>query len=994
MYLDETTSLVQLTGYPGRNLVVPDCIFSSYLPALTSLIFSDVLIFGNPNANASVGSALRDPFTRLVSNATTISFTSVKFADSPSSSGVTPGASNWDAFFAAHPRLTSLTVAHSNIAGSLPSSMPTALKVLALNNNALTGTIPNDFLSGSRASMATFSVDLSSNRLSGSIPTDFIGNLNLQAATNVKISIANNSFTGVLPRFLANSQMANCKSLSIDLSRNNLTGSIATAWMSGLSSVSALQYFDLFIGYNELYSVVPVDLLSFIRADTIQTLTLALNNNLLAGTVPTHEHLTTLAAVSSTLATLQLNYGGNLFAVLPDRLFPENAQTPLLKSVTLRVESNHLNGSLPAALISSMPSSITSLVLDMSSNTFSGNVPTGWLRGATAQITDFVLSLDNNALEGSPFTELLDYAVADFRRFAVSASNNKFEGALPPILGSSLILNAVNSPRFSFDVSNNTIDGLFTAAFFDAFRGMALGSFSLDLSSNAVYGGLPNGLFNGLNVDSLTLDLSRNKISSIVPLDLISYSTGASLNINLASNLLTDGLNTALYRSRNSGLTSLSLNFDGNPLGGTIPASLFASSGSHSIGSMSVSYKDCSLVGTVPTTTAVYQAHTVRLFFDDNRLNGSLPLPAILGGLAVVGRDVTFSASGNSFTDAISLPNKFLNDVAVNVNLSRNDFGSIIFGSNTQLYIRSLDVSRNAKLAGTLPNDLFAITSVLQVLIASHTNITGSIANLGLVSPWDLNTLNLSLTAIDFCSGTRDPFWSYELTSCSLANTTATSCRNLYPPICATGMAPEEAPSPNPTNPSPSPCLASTKPGPSFICINGMWTTTSVIDTPVLVLPPGSTETIIVDADIISSEIVFNGLGASISLSGCATNLSQVTITLTLSELESIKDGKTQLLISYTNTSCNDLSNVDVSVKVEGSSCRKLKASKAVASGTLSSVFSVDTSRCNRWWIILVSVVCGVVVLAVLVIVLLIALVPAVRLKLRPYSAKRAQSTA
>lgn len=55
------------------------------------------------------------------------------------------------------------------------------------------------------------------------------------------------------------------------------------------------------------------------------------------------------------------------------------------------------------------------------------------------------------------------------------------------------------------------------------------------------------------------------------------------------------------------------------------------------------------------------------------------------------------------------------------------------------------------------------------------------------------------------------------------------------------------------------------------------------------------------------------------------------------------------------------------------SGCKEVKAEKAKRdSKTIAAVFTLDTSKCNLWWIILVSVLGGILLIGILILILLV----------------------
>lgn len=176
--------------------------------------------------------------------------------------------------------------------------------------------------------------------------------------------------------------------------------------------------------------------------------------------------------------------------------------------------------------------------------------------------------------------------------------------------------------------------------------------------------------------------------------------------------------------------------------------------------------------------------------------------------------------------------------------------------------------------------------------------------------------------------------------------------------------------------------------------------TNSSVNQPTLVLP--SSSVFIINGNLTTSSIIYNGL-TNLIIKGCLSlNLTSITIELTPKEIETIqssKDGKkgmtfTILTVDDSSASCPNspnLGRLKVDFKVKSGGCKKIKTNIVSTSKTLSATFTIDSSRCNLWWIILVSVVCGILVLAVLIIILLAVFVPSFREKIRPFSKRNAR---
>ena len=297
-------------------------------------------------------------------------------------------------------------------------------------------------------------------------------------------------------------------------------------------------------------------------------------------------------------------------------------------------------------------------------------------------------------------------------------------------------------------------------------------------------------------------------------------------------------------------------------------------------------------------------------------------------------------------------------------------------------------------------NQLFTNAPRLTSLNLSHTNINSTMPETAVLSTTNLEILDLSSTPIDFCSQTRTPWTSSTLDSCNLEDTSASNCQSAYPSQCSITFVqpPLAAPAPQILPASvPISCSSTSQPTPGFQCIGNVWTFTGTIVSTTLVIPSGSSQ-VVVNGNLTSAAVLINGLGTTLTINGCATNLTTVIIQLTEEQVKQLGSTRTlQTLVELSNTtSCvSSLEGVAVEAKVTHG-CRRVNTESQVSSDgkTLSSFFSVDSSGCHRWWIILVSVVCGGIVIAVAAVILLAIISPKFRECIRPYSRRRgARST-
>jgi hypothetical protein len=185
-------------------------------------------------------------------------------------------------------------------------------------------------------------------------------------------------------------------------------------------------------------------------------------------------------------------------------------------------------------------------------------------------------------------------------------------------------------------------------------------------------------------------------------------------------------------------------------------------------------------------------------------------------------------------------------------------------------------------------------------------------------------------------------------------------------------------------------------PGPTFVCIGSTWVSTSDVAVPVgsQILIGGPT---VINGDLqieSGGELVLE-FGSNLNVNGCIISDGSTTIILTEQDLKDLENesekSRTVTLVSARCSSGNGLSNVEISAPSRG--CKKLVVNRqdddpSSDQRTYTAVFKVDTSRCNHWWIILVSVLGGVILL-VLIFALLATFTP-LKAVLRPFS-KRAK---
>lgn len=116
---------------------------------------------------------------------------------------------------------------------------------------------------------------------------------------------------------------------------------------------------------------------------------------------------------------------------------------------------------------------------------------------------------------------------------------------------------------------------------------------------------------------------------------------------------------------------------------------------------------------------------------------------------------------------------------------------------------------------------------------------------------------------------------------------------------------------------------------------------------------------------------------------------------MTSTDFDAIIDGKGSVTLIQSNGDCSlsNLASKLLSISQSGKKrCEKLSATTKLSSDSklLTAVFKIDKSGCKTyWWIILVSVLAGVLLIAIIVLILVFTLVASARKLIRPFSGRR-----
>lgn len=626
------------------------------------------------------------------------------------------------------------------------------------------------------------------------------------------------------------------------------------------------------------------------------------------------------------------------------------------------VSDSGLTGTLPGSFFNDYVNSplISLLEVDFSNNLMTGGIPDLWLNGLSQvpELAQLTITMNLNRFDGSISPSAFNGAFADLEQFSLELSNCALTGPLA---------------------------GVFNANTFSASQ---LTTVILSLGQNRLTGSLPTDWFSSsalAGVSYFHIYADENMLSGTIPADLISslgFSTSSpSIIFSYDSNQLTGTLPSNLLDLQGRSVLELRLEFPHNQLNGTIDANFFSRFKWDTPTSFGFMVANNSLEGSLPSTLTGLQTMqrlvNLDMSFSDNQLlTGSIPsgfLNSLVPSIPVTSTVQTvfnFNADRCRLSGALAFPNLELRAQPLKLSFSATDnlFTSLSFEPGSEIGIVDLSLASNPLLTGTLPDFIFNFTTSLFFgLNLSRTEMSGDLPDMQTLNT-RIRTLDLSHTNINFCTEGRMAWASINLQKCVLNSTNAYMCSSLYSSRC-TVSAPEEVPVAIPQavpSTPPSGCSIATRPSTAFVCIDGTWTFQGTLNTTVLTIPSGATQTVIL-GNVTSTSVVINGLGSTIVVYGCATNLSLITVELTPEELKQIgSTGRTQTLISTDPSQCSStsLGTVAVATHVTGKTCRKVSTKTIESGGTVSGLFVVSSSGCNVWWIILVAVVGGVLILA------------------------------
>lgn len=340
--------------------------------------------------------------------------------------------------------------------------------------------------------------------------------------------------------------------------------------------------------------------------------------------------------------------------------------------------------------------------------------------------------------------------------------------------------------------------------------------------------------------------------------------------------------------------------------------------------------------------------------------------------------------------------------------------------SSMKMFLLTL---RNNPLTGTLATMASNGVITSQVVkdtyrfAATSPYLTGPMIDITTMSM--LNNLQVNLPNVDFCAASRlgRSYASKTVSSNCYITSNATSCPSAYSSSCSLTTAPpassippvtppmepvEEPPTFPPLTPPITPPITPVpesdcpmpSPGPEFNCSEGIWLSIESVVVETLIVP-GHSKTLVL-GNLTASIIIVTSSASNVNVTGCITGFDgstpSISLKLSQSDFESIVNHggslTTQALAQSPYCSAIAASSVNIDTSAV-KSCKKVKTEKIGSPSGFTAVFSLNSSGCNAWWIILVSVVCGVILVAVIVVVVLATVWRPFREKLRPFSRQR-----
>ena len=512
--------------------------------------------------------------------------------------------------------------------------------------------------------------------------------------------------------------------------------------------------------------------------------------------------------------------------------------------------------------------------------------------------------------------------------------------------------------------SNNFITGSIGSNFLSGTNMTSMSEITLVLSQNpSLSGTIPTdlwGLPNACAATYIYIDVGYTNISAFSKTFLSTYSFPnlSDLSIHTLYSAIKGDLPSRIMPLSAPNLASYTFYNDGNVMGGTVPTAF---------------------IGNIASWTGGRSPYTfLTLWLRYNQLTGIVTFPAAPSQTLGSGPYTLFKFAGQN-----------------------NNFTYMNIQPTASRYLTDIEIGYSPGSRGTLDNVFSpsAIDSYLDVVDFANCSISGTMPDLNTMNTEVIKWLSLSYTPIDFCSNTSRSPWtgSSALNTCLLQGTNAYMCPELYPNCEISAPAPSAPTSPPSSTPT---CLDSTKPDANFVCVDGIWVNLESSTTPTLVITTsgtsssGSTSQVLVLGNVTSSTLVYQNLGTTLVVGGCADNVSSITIELSDEDLQRITNSTGSLrqqLLAIQGDNCSDLATVKLSTSTTNSTCSAVSSSTESTNGQLFALFSITGSSCSnkkeqKIWIIIVPAVCGGVLLIVIIVVIVVACCSCAKKAVRPYA--------
>ena len=227
------------------------------------------------------------------------------------------------------PNIEEITLSHNYLNKSIPGEVCVgafaALNTLSLNNNKLTGTLPNCLFYGNSS---IEKLNLYTNKLHGDIISSRSGNINMDSIL-LQLDLSNNHFSGAIPLQL---------NLWTNLRYFNVSNNFLHGHMVISSNLTQLVVYD--ISHNSITGTISSDLVNL-----YSLYELVLSNNCLSGSLPDQ---------SGTLDNPYLYYLLDFSVNMLDGTVPSGF-SGLTGLNTLLLSSNNLNGDISQVVTKYQP---------------------------------------------------------------------------------------------------------------------------------------------------------------------------------------------------------------------------------------------------------------------------------------------------------------------------------------------------------------------------------------------------------------------------------------------------------------------------------------------------------------------------------------------------------------------------------------------------------------------------------------------------------------